>query len=150
MDLARQLGDLLGQLLVLPGEIRIRLEQCRQLVRLSLDQLYPLGGPAFHLVVSLLRAFTHGLVPLGLARLGQQDQRRRIGRLGREGEIQKDERIRVPVLDQRNRVECDPEDDGDRLSDDVLRRPEEARSLLCRTAERILTEGAVVGYGYRG
>ena len=83
------------------------------------------------------------LVPVGLARLGEQDERGRIGRLGREREVEEDERIRVPVGDDRERVERDPEDDRDRLPDDVLRRPEEPRRPLCPLAEPVGSERPV-------
>jgi len=70
------------------------------------------------------------LVAVGLTRLREQDQRRRVRGLRREDEVQEDERFRVPVVDERDRVERDPQRDDDRLADDVARRPEEARSLL--------------------
>ena len=49
------------------------------------------------------------LVAVGLARLREQDQRRGVGGLRREDEVEQDERVRVPVVDQRHRVEDDPE-----------------------------------------
>jgi hypothetical protein len=48
------------------------------------------------------------------------------------------------MRDHCERVERDPDDDRERLPDDVLRRAEEARRALRPPAERVLTEGAVV------
>ena len=45
--------------------------------------------------------------------------------------------IRVPPQGHRERVDDDPGDDDERLSDQVLRRAEEARRLLGNLAEAI-------------
>jgi len=74
----------------------------------------------------------------------KQDQWRGIGGLGREREVQKDVRITIEVREQRHGVKDNPGHDDDRLADDVLRRPEETRRLLRPTAERVLTERAVL------
>jgi hypothetical protein len=84
------------------------------------------------------------LVAVGLTRLGEQDQRRRVRGLGREREVQQDERARIPVGDDRDRVERDPEDDDDGLADDVLRCAEEPRRLLRAAPEGVAAERAVV------
>ena len=47
------------------------------------------------------------------------------------------------MVDQRDRVEDNPEDDEERLDEDVLRRPEEARNALRTAAEWIVAERAV-------
>jgi len=94
--------------------------------------------------VPVLGVLGSHLVALGLTRLRQQDQRRGVCGLGGEREIEQDERIGVPVLDDRDRVEHDPEHDHDRLADDVLRRPEEARRVLRRPTERVGPERPVV------
>jgi hypothetical protein len=85
------------------------------------------------------------LVAVGLARRREQDQRRRVGGLEREGEVEEDERVRIPLQADPDRVQDDPDDDDDRLADDVLGGAEEARRVLGVPAERVLSEGAVVG-----
>ncbi len=51
------------------------------------------------------------LVALGLAGLSEQDQRCGVGRLGRECEVEEDERVRVPPEGERGGVKGDPDDD---------------------------------------
>jgi len=75
VDLARELGDLLGQLLVLARELRVRVEQRDEPVRLGLDRRDPFRSPLLGLVVPLLGQVVGPLVALGLPRLGEQDQR---------------------------------------------------------------------------
>ena len=65
------------------------------------------------------------LVAIGLARFGEQDQRRRIGRLQRKGEVEQDEGIDVERRPTRH-VDPDPHADDDRLGDKKGRRAEEA------------------------
>lgn len=89
VDLLRQVGDLLGQLLVLLRKVGVRLEQLKDLVGLRLRS--PLE-PALILLDSL----GMHLVAIGLARLGEQDQRRSISGLEGEQEVQGDERVHVP------------------------------------------------------
>src|SRR5207237_6772531 len=80
------------------------------------------------------------LVAVGLAGLREQDQRRRICRLGREREVEEDERVLVEVNEDRVAVEDDPEDDDERLGRDVLRRPEETCEPLGYLAEPVVAE----------
>src|SRR5947208_820044 len=148
VDLTRQRGDLLGQLLVLPGQVRVGREELLELVGLGLQRGDSFRRVPLYLVVPLLGRHGGNLVPLGLARLRQQDQRRRVGGLGGEAEIQEDERFRVPVVDERDGVEDDPGCNDERLADDVLRRAKEASSALGRTAKGILAEGAVLLLGH--
>ena len=96
----------------------------------------------------LLDCLAGEFVPLGLPSLGKQDQRRRVGRLRGEAEVEEDERLGVPVVHERDGVEHDPACNENRLADDVLRRAEEASSAFGRTAEGILTEGAVLLLGH--
>ena len=74
---------------------------------------------------------------VGLAVLGQQDQRGGVRGLGREGEVEQDERVRVEAQRDRGDVEHDPDDDEDRLPDDVARGPEEPGQPLGQRPERI-------------
>src|SRR6185312_4651289 len=53
----------------------------------------------------LLKAFVADPVAVRLARLGEQDQRRGVGGLQREGEVQRDERIAIP-RDRVRRMSC--------------------------------------------
>src|SRR5713226_3093055 len=74
VDLRRQVGDLLCQLLVLQRELGVRLEQLEELVGLRLrGSLQP--------TVALLDSIGVELVTVSLARLREQDQRRRVGSL---------------------------------------------------------------------
>src|SRR5207248_10376370 len=54
----------------------------------------------------------------------------------------------IPVSANGDGIERDPNDHNNRLTKDVLRRSEEASRLLRRTAEGILTEGAVLLLGH--
>ena len=102
MDLPRELGDLLGELLVLTRQLRVRLEEPGQLVRLAFDRGHALLREADLLLVVLLGPVFESLVPVGLAGLGEQDQRRRIGGLGREREVEQDERVGIPAAGDAN------------------------------------------------
>src|SRR5690242_13878817 len=88
MDLARELRDLLGQVLVLLRQGRVGLEQVDEPVRLPLHTFLE---PR----VALVRAVAQELVPVRLTGLGEQDQRRRVGSLGGEDQVQEDERPRI-------------------------------------------------------
>src|ERR1041385_79749 len=83
-----------------------------------------------------------GLVARSLTCLCEQDQGCRVGGLRREGEVEEDERVRVPLQGPADCVEDEPGHDDERLADDVLRRAEEARCLLRALAERVGAEGA--------
>src|SRR5690349_24648490 len=91
----------------------------------------------------LLSLRTH-LVPLGLTRLREEDQRRGVRGLRREREVEEDERVLVEVDEDLEPVEGDPRDDDDRLRDDVLRGSEEPRDPLGSAAERVRTERRLV------
>ena len=80
-----------------------------------------------------------GLVAVSLARLGQKDQRRGIGGLSREGEVEQNERIDVE-LRPADDVDQDPDRDEDRLPDQERRRAEEAGEILGLPAEPIVSE----------
>src|SRR6201996_8143078 len=51
-----------------------------------------------------------GAVAFVLPVLGEQDQRGRVGGLGGKGQVEQDERVRVPVVDPGHDVEDDPAD----------------------------------------
>src|SRR5262249_37824659 len=102
----------------------------------------------FQLGVALIGEVRGHLVPLGLARLSEEDQRRGIRSLGGERKVQEDERVRIPMPHDGDGVDDDPDDNDDRLADDVLRRAEEPRYPLRDTSERVLTEGTMMTRGH--
>ena len=63
-------------------------------------------------------------------------------RLRREREVQQDERYGSHCSAHATEVSDDPEDDDDRLAEDVLRRPEEPRRPLRLLAELVVAERA--------
>src|SRR5579883_557053 len=96
------------------------------------------------------------LVARRLPRLREQNQRRCIGGLQAERQIQQDEWIRVEVDKQLETVEHDPERDNDRLTNQVLRGAEEAGDRLGKGAEapaaersRVLLVNAAMEVWYR-
>jgi hypothetical protein len=95
---------------------------------LGLGELAGVGVPV---------AFDLHPVAVGLAVLGEQDQRGRVGRLGREDEVQEDERIRVPAQRDGRQVEDDPDHDDARLDRQVTAGPEVAGHRLGEAAERV-------------
>ena len=103
MDLARELGDLLGQLLVLTRQLRVRLEESSQLVRFHFDRDNSFLGVAHLFLVVLFGPVLDPLVPVCLAGLREQDQRRRVSGLEREREVEKDERVRISGRRKRTR-----------------------------------------------
>src|SRR5207244_5205915 len=80
------------------------------------------------------------LVPVGLARLREQDQRRSVGGLRREREVEQDERVLVEVDEDRVPVEDDPENDEACLGGDVSRRPEDPGQTLRDLTEPVVPE----------
>ena len=138
MQLRGQPGDLLGQ----PGVLRQQRE-----VLLGEGAFAPqyLGLTGFEValaldvgVVVLLDGGIAELVAVGLAGLGEEDQRRRVGRLGREREVQQDERIRIPSEADRGGVDRDPQDDQDGLSDDEPGVPKKRAKRSASTPKRSL------------
>src|SRR2546422_5843049 len=87
------------------------------------------------------------LVAVDLTRLREQDQRRGVSGLSREGEVEQDERVLVEVDEDLEGVEDDPDDDDDALAEDVLRRPEETGDPLGHLTEAVGAEraGQVLG-----
>ena len=81
MDLPRELGDLLGQLLVLTRQLRVGLEEVGQLVRLHLDRGDPLLREAHLFVVVLIGPLFQVLIAISPVGLREQDQRCRVGGL---------------------------------------------------------------------
>ncbi len=80
-------------------------------------------------------------VAVGLAVLGEEDHRRRVGRLGREGEVEEDERVRIPAEPGRGDVEGDPDDDQAGLDRQVAPGPEVAGHGLGPAAEAVRVVG---------
>ena len=91
-----------------------------------------------------LRALGHAAVGLGLgpvpqllAVLGQQDQRGGVGGLGGEGQVQQDERVRVPPQGDDDDVDEDPDGDDDGLDDEEAGGAEVAGDGLAELAEGV-------------
>src|SRR5206468_2556991 len=72
---------------------------------------------------------------LRLTCLGEQDQRRGVGGLQAEGEVEEDEGVDVEINDP-GAVQGYPGDDEKRLTDQVIRRAEKARYSFRELAER--------------
>src|SRR5947209_540773 len=89
-------------------------------------------------------------VAVGLAVLGEQDQRCRVRRLGGEHQVQEDERVRVPAQRDGCGVEDDPEHDEDRLSDEVAAGAEEAGGAFGEARERVRVVRGTAGRAARG
>ena len=125
MDLAGQLLDARAQLLRERGQLRVLLEQLEQLRRVIERDAEALLARRGDRLAVLRVGFRMRLVAVGLSRLGEQDERCRVGGLRAEREVQQDERIGVEGRPGR-RVDVDPDDDDQRLPDQEARRPEEA------------------------
>jgi hypothetical protein len=97
----------------------------------------------------LLRRDVADPVALGLPGLGEQDQRRGVGRLGREREVEQDEGVRVPMEADGGRVGGDPQRDDERLPDDEPRRAEGPGEALGEDAEAVVAERPVMGPAVR-
>jgi hypothetical protein len=74
-------------------------------------------------------------VPLGRAVLAQEDQRRGVGGLGGEQQVEQDERVWVEVFGVQvahrgEGVVAQPQDDQDALGDDEALRAEDRRDLV--------------------
>lgn len=80
------------------------------------------------------------LVAIRLSGLREENQRRRVGGLEAEGEVEEDERVDVERREPHH-VGRDPQPDDCRLADDERRRPEEAGKPLRLQAEPIPAEG---------
>src|SRR5207247_4528306 len=102
VDLAREGLHPLGQLLVLFRQLGVRRQQRLELVGLALDRLHAGLALACCLLAVLLPLLGRDLVAIRLPRLREQDQRRGIGGLRREREVEEDEGIGVPVVDDGN------------------------------------------------
>ena len=133
MNLIRQRVDVLGKPLGLLGQRRIRVEQLLELPPL-------LDAPARKLLAVERVCYGARLVPIGLPGLGEQDQRRRVRRLCREGKVEQDERLGVPAQPGSDRVQRDPDNDDERLADKELRRAEEACEGLGSPTEGVAAE----------
>src|SRR5438477_6362761 len=92
MDLTGQRRDLLRQFLVLARQRRVRLEQCRELVRFRLDRGDAALARLLLALTMLLGELCRRLVPGRLACLREEDQRRGVRSLRREREVEEDER----------------------------------------------------------
>jgi hypothetical protein len=76
-------------------------------------------------------------VAVGLAVLGEQDERGSVGGLSGEGQIEQDERVGIPADGCCRDVQSDPDDDDDSLDDEESRRAEESCDPLRDSAEDV-------------
>ncbi len=148
-DLAGQRLDTPGELAVGAGQRGVLLQELAQLLRRPLELALMLLRSTGAVHTMLLDGVGGGLVAVGLPCLGEQDERSRVGGLQGEGEVEEDERVGIPVLDDRDGVEDDPDDDGDGLTDDVLGRAEESRCAFCVAAEGVAAERAGMAFPVR-
>src|SRR6266852_6029592 len=129
VDIVGELLDPLAQLLREARELRVLAEQLEDLRRLLLRQFLSLEARLRERLAVLRVGIDECLVSIGLPRLGEQDERRRVGGLQAEGEVQEDEGIDVEAREPRG-VGGDPDRHHDRLPDEEGRRPEEAGEAL--------------------
>jgi hypothetical protein len=92
-----------------------------------------------------LRGVVADLVAVGLAGGGEQDQWSGAGGLGRERQVEQDERVGVPSKTESGGIERDLQDDQDGLADDEPRGAEEAGEAFSGHAEAVVAERSVVG-----
>ena len=78
-------------------------------------------------------------ITIRLAGLREQDERRGVGGLQTEGEIEKDERVDIETDGARG-VQNDPGGDDDGLGDEESRRAEKAGERLCLQREPVVSE----------
>ena len=81
-------------------------------------------------------------VAVGLPVLGQQDQRRGVGGLGGERQVEQDERVGVPAQLDRDHVQRDPDDHDDRLDGEEAAGAEEPGDALGELADRVRVRAA--------
>jgi hypothetical protein len=118
-------------------------EQPLQLVGLDLERRLPMLHIFCDLFAVRLELVACGFVAVDLAGLRKQDQRCSIGRLGREREVEENERVGIPTKADCYRVEGDPGDDQRGLAKDVLRRAKEAGGRLGASAEGVSPKALV-------
>src|SRR5438874_1733628 len=128
VDLAREHLDLCCKARDLFGDVGVLSEQ----FQLGLGDL--LAVPRVGFCVCLLTVSLPGL--------REEDERRRVGGLGAEQEVQENEGIRVGPQGP-HCVQGDPAEDQDRLHQQIARGPEEARERLGAPPEPVVAERRV-------
>ena len=135
-----EFGVLLEQSFHAFGQRRVLLHHFDQHAGLLAHLRLPLLADLVEFLAMLGVGEARHLVPVGLTGLRQQDQGRGIGGLGREGEVEQNERIDVE-LGPAGGVDPDPQRDDERLRDQELRRAEETRKILRFSPEPVVSEG---------
>ena len=128
---AQRLGDF--------GQLGVLADQFEEMGRLFRRQFLPLFAGLREVFAVLRIGIGMGLVAIRLARLGEQNQRCRVGCLQAERQIQKYERIDIEMNHAR-RVQRDPCGDDHRLADKERRRSEKPRERLGLEREPIVPE----------
>jgi hypothetical protein len=147
VQLTGQAGDVFGEVFGHFGEAGVLLQQFKQLRGV-------LRGLGLALGIGLCQRFTVlrigiglRLVAGGLTGLCQQNQRRGVGRLQAESEVQQDERVNVEGGHAKH-VQADPQQHNQSLRAEKHRRTEEPRKRLGAQGEGVVAEGgAEVGVG---
>ena len=129
VDFAGQRLDSLAELGGQLGQFGILIQHLRELLHVLRRQILALRGRDGQVFPVLGIGLGVRLVPVGLAGLRQENQRRRIGRLETEGEIQEDEGIHVEARHPGD-VDDNPDPHHDRLGDKENRGAEKARKRL--------------------
>ena len=118
---------------------RVLLQQHQQLSGLLGGQdlsFRAFGGEGFPMPRIRIRV---GLVAIGLPRLREQDQRRRVGGLKTERQVQENEGVEVKFDNPRN-IQTDPDHNKKRLRDEEERGAKEAGEGFCLQREPIISE----------
>lgn len=139
MHFQRQGLEPLGQDFDRFGQLRVLLEhidqECRLLGRKGLALI---AGARYVFAVLGIR-FRMCFVAIRLSGLGEQDQRRGIGGLQAEGEVQENKRVNVE-LGPAHEINDDPERHDDGLADEKYRRTKKPREGLGFEREPIIAE----------
>jgi len=132
------LAQILGHL----SQCRIRIHQLQELLGLGSCEHLTLfaGGSECFAVLGI--GFAMHFVPVGLAGLGQQNQRGGIRGLETERQIQQDEGVNIKIR-QPCDVNADPDGDDHRLGDEKHRRSEKPGKRLGFESEPIAAENGI-------
>jgi len=139
MHFSRQGLNSLTQFLNAPGQHKILLQQLQHLGALLEGEALLLRACGGEGLAVLDVGFSVGLVAVGLPGLRQQDERRRIGRLRAEGQVQQDKGVQVK-LRHPGHVEDDPDCHDERLGDQEYGGPKETCKGLGFDAEPVTPE----------
>ena len=132
-------GDFLAEFLGEFRELGVLVHELQQLGRLlgGEGELPGVLSGKFLAVLSI--GLCVDFIPVGLASLGEEDERGGVGGLEAEGEVQENERVKIKADESRD-VGSNPGGDDDGLSDEEHRCPEEARESFRLQSKPIVAE----------